>query len=119
MPRTDDPDALSEMLRTTLKARGDNLEHRLMTVRRKLPRKIARDADTLLSAERWSRYRPDLPPIGEAQLRKARAGIAAHVGKLDTGKDRRKPRQSWLAGLVLNLALAGVAIAAFWWLGSR
>ena len=117
--RKDDPAELSGLLTSTLKARGDTLGAQLTSARKKLPKKLAREADAIVAAEKRARYRPDLPPIEEARLRKARSAISGHVRKLDPKGDRKRARAQWLSSLALNLLLACVAIGAFYWIGSQ
>ena len=111
--------SLDDLLSGTLKAKGDTLGKKLTSVRGKLPRRLARDADALVAAEARARYRPDLPPIGETKLKKARAGLQKHLAATDTKGDRAAARKRWLTGLVLNLMLAMVAIGLFFWFGRQ
>lgn len=119
MAHKDDPQALGDLLKGTLKAKGETLGGQITSVRRKLPRKLARQADALVAAEQRAKYRPDLPPIGETELKKARAGIARHLEATDRKADRAAARKRWVTGLALNLMLAMVVIGAFFWFGSQ
>ena len=119
MAATDDPEALGGLLKDNLKARGATLGAQVTSVRRKLPRKLAKEADAIVAAEQRARYRPDLPPIGEAQLKKARSGIAKHLTETDRKADRRAARKRWATGLVLNLMFAMVVIGLFFWFGRQ
>ena len=119
MAAKDDPEALGGLLQDTLKARGETLGAQLSSVRRKLPRRLAKEADAIVAAEQRARYRPDLPPIGEAQLKKARSGLTRHLEQTDRKADRRAARKRWATGMVLNLLLAMVAIGLFFWFGRQ
>lgn len=119
MARKDDPGKLSDLLASTLKAKGTTLGQQLAAARPKLPKKLARDADELVAAENRARYRPDLPPIGEKRLSKVRANISKHVEGLDPKGDRKAARRRWASSLALNLLLAIVVLGAFFWIGSR
>ena len=107
------------MLTERLKARGETLGAKLTSVRRKLPRRLAREADELIAAETRARYRPDLPPIGEARMKKLRGDLERHLAASDPKGARAAARRRWFAGLLLNLLLAMLAIAAFFWFGRQ
>ena len=119
MARNGTDETLDALLTGTLKARGATLGEKLTSVRRKLPRRLAREADEIVAAETRAKYRPDLPPIGDARLKKVRSDIERHLANTDTRGERAAARKRWAAGLALNLLLAMVAIGLFFWFGRQ
>ena len=110
---------LSKVLDKHLKTRGRNLEDRLGRARRNLPRKLSKQAEALAAAEKRATYRPDLPFADTAPLTRARDEITAHLDSIDHKEMRRQARRRWVTDLVIKFGILGLAITAFYMIGSQ
>ena len=113
MTRDDTPAArASALLEERLGLRGPDLERQLRKAGRRLPRRIRRDGETILMAERFAAHPKMARRIDQAALARAEARMTEHLEAIDP-KEARKTRLINLAALVAaQVLLIGVAVVA-------
>lgn len=106
-------DDVAQLAKRRLSAKGRTSEARLLHARKRLPRRLKGEADTLLAAARQARYRPDLPLLATGKLEAARDALVGHMKDTDYRERRRVARRSWVADFVINMAILLVLLVAF------
>lgn len=104
---------VAQLAKRRLSAKGRTPEARLEHARKRLPRRLRGEVDTLLAASRQARYRPDLPVLAPDRLESARDALVGHLKDTDYRERRRVARRSWVSDFVINMAILLVLLVAF------
>ena len=106
-------DSLSELLKKRLGIRGKSFPARLGRAKRRLPRAHRADLAQLRQASSLVGH-PKLARLVDAvRTEQAFDSITAHLKTIDRAEARRHAMLTWLAVLVFNLLVLGLAVLAF------
>jgi len=101
---------ITRALNDTYHVEGDDYAKTLSKTRKHLPRKLAKDAEYLMTAERQLKHPKLRKRVDHARVDKARRGVLQSTKGVDIDRQRSYARFAWLSGLVLRLIVAMVGI---------
>lgn len=105
-------EALNEMLQARLGVRGKGLDSRLARAGRRLPRPQRRAAREIARAGRHIGHPKLARLIDPVRTEQAFDSLTAHLKGIDRAEVRRHALLSWLAVVVFNLLVLGLAVLA-------
>ena len=105
-------EALSEMLQARLGIRGKGPAARLARARRRLPKAQRREAREIARAGRLIGHPKLARLIDPVRTEQAFDGLTAHLKGINRAEVRRHALLTWLAVVVFNLLVLGLAVLA-------
>jgi hypothetical protein len=101
------------LLREKLGVRGKTLSKALGKARRRLPRRVHRQAQVLARAEPLAAHPRLRLTLDQSALRQAASEVESHLGRIDVADRRKGWFLGMLGGLVFNLILAFTLLILF------
>jgi len=105
-------DEVETLMAERLSARGRDLEQKLKHAGRRLPRKIRVQAQYLVEAQKRYKNPKRAAQYDPARVLAAHKACVNHLSKLDTKAMRARGRLAWFTGLLVNLFLIALLVAA-------
>ena len=118
MDWTDRLGGLRTQLAEKLGARGPTLARQLSRARRRLPRRLRREAETLARAEAMARHPLLARRLDPRAMSRAERRLSRHLGAIDLKALRRDRAKDAAAGLgLIVLATFALVVWLLWWRG--
>ncbi|MFQ5438535.1 MAG: hypothetical protein ACE5DK_06880 [Paracoccaceae bacterium] len=102
---------IEALLVDKLSAKGLNLQQKIKSARRRLPRRIRKQADYLIEVEARYRNPKRAHQYDPERVLKARKQCVDHLEKIDRNARRRYGRISFLTTVLVNLFLMCILVA--------
>ena len=109
---------LRSLLADKLGARGPTLSSQVRKARRRLPRRLRRDAHALLRAETMARHPRLARLVDPREVARSQARLSRHLGRIDPRAIRRDRAKNAAAGVgLILLATFALVVALLRWRG--
>lgn len=99
---------VSDLLEEKFAAKGRNLEKRLASARRFVPRRVMRAGRTLAQAQNMSQSPLLAMKLDSEHIAKAYDTICRHLGEIDASAERSRRRYNAWAGVAAQVLLVGI-----------
>lgn len=106
------------LLAEKLGAKGPTLSSQVRRTQRRLPRRLKRDAQTLLRAEAMARHPRFARLVHPREVARSQRRLSRHLEAIDTKAIRRNRAKNAAAGVgLIVLATFALVVWLLWWRG--